>query len=205
MICKKCGKKTIGEALFCAFCGERMAETCSSCGAELNTDALFCHKCGTKVTTKEDESAKTNVLWDEENNRIIVRGKGDMPSYFDSYRKRPWLEYAKDCREIVIEEGITNIGAAAFRDFDYLYEVKIAPGVTKICAEAFRHCTDLQYVYLPKSVQSMGYNAFDDCDKLRVIFYEGSQEDWGNIEFSALSLCNNPTIYYNSSLNAENN
>ena len=37
-------------------------------------------------------------------------------------------------------------------------------------------------ISLPKTVTSIGTNAFYGCDCLKNVYYEGSQEQWGNIE-----------------------
>ena len=48
--CKNCGKPLSQGALFCEYCGNKIAEEdkCSNCGYIFTNDAIFCPKCGTK-------------------------------------------------------------------------------------------------------------------------------------------------------------
>ena len=47
MECRNCGRGNESDALFCAGCGSKLANTCSSCGHENAPDANFCNRCGT--------------------------------------------------------------------------------------------------------------------------------------------------------------
>lgn len=91
--------------------------------------------------------------------------------------------------KIVIPEGVTTIGEAAFHRcsslvtvvlpstlrtiegeaFSYcsaLQEIVIPEGVTTIGNAAFRRCTALKKINIPKSVTAFGPNPFDKCDVL---------------------------------------
>ncbi len=48
--CKNCGKPLSQGALFCEYCGNKIAaeDKCSNCGYIFTNDAIFCPKCGTK-------------------------------------------------------------------------------------------------------------------------------------------------------------
>ena len=64
----------------------------------------------------------------------------------------------------------------------------------------FDGCADLRAVFIPSAVKMIGNTTFWDCTSLTDIYYEGSQEDWAAIVYSAKSPdeYNNATIHYNS-------
>ena len=51
-----------------------------------------------------------------------------------------------DSDGIIIEEGVTSIGANAFKDYTYITSITIPASVTSIGASAFEGCTDLKNV-----------------------------------------------------------
>ena len=87
----------------------------------------------------------------------------------------PW-SYLPGLKTVIIEEGVTSIGACAFRDGDRLMSVTI-----------------------PSSVTSIGSSAFYGCDSLTDIYYGGSEEQWNQITVKG---SNDPlfsaAIHYNS-------
>ena len=65
--------------------------------------------------------------------------------------------------DVVIPEGVTEIGASAFYWFKNLQSVVIPEGVTKIGDSAFSHCENLQSVVIPEGVTKIGVSAFSCC------------------------------------------
>lgn len=61
---------------------------------------------------------------------------------------------------VTIPEGITTIGASAFRGMSNLTKVIIPDGVTSIGTYAIAVCTSLHEIYIPDSVTSIGSNCF---------------------------------------------
>lgn len=79
----------------------------------------------------------------------------DKTSTFDP----AWV--SSDMTQIVIEEGVTHIGAYAFIE---------AKNVTR--------------VDIPTSVTSIGEGAFSSCSKITKIYYAGSPNQWASIDFA---------------------
>ena len=83
----------------------------------------------------------------------------------------------KECMEltrIVICEGVTGIGNKAFRDCPKLKRVSFPDGLISIENEAFAGCTALTEAILPKGLKSIGVRAFFACSELtRAVVPEG--------------------------------
>ncbi len=82
-----------------------------------------------------------------------------MPDY--SGDTPPWVKYRDDIKAVVIEEGVTHIGA-----------------------QCFQFCTNLKSVTIPSSVESIGAAAFYRCQKLETVYYGGTASDGTKIEIA---------------------
>ncbi len=70
-------------------------------------------------------------------------------------------------KSVVIEDGVTSIGAAAFYNCPNLERVEIPNSVTLINYEAFRGCTKLEEVNVPASVTQIRDRWATDCDNMK--------------------------------------
>jgi hypothetical protein len=82
------------------------------------------------------------------------------------YSDAPWSSWDSKIKSVVIEDGVTRIGAYTFYMFTSLTEVNIPNTVTSIGREAFGHCTALKKIDIPNSVTSIGAYAFWYCGSL---------------------------------------
>ena len=109
-------------------------------------------------------------LYDDYTLRIF--GKGAMYNYNYIYTPQrmysdaPWSSWDSKIKSVVIEDGVTRIGAYTFFAFTSLTEVNISNTVTSIGREAFGHCTVLKKIDIPNSVTSIGAYAFWYCGSL---------------------------------------
>ncbi len=98
----------------------------------------------------------------------LTAGTGTMQNYSTSYSSSayyqytPWYESRTFLKEIVIENGVTNIG-------NY----------------AFYYNTNLECITIPDSVTAIGTNAFTNCTRLNTVYYGSTQDDWNKISISA--------------------
>lgn len=83
---------------------------------------------------------------------------------------------------------------AAGKTEDY-YE--IPDGVEQIGECAFFGRTNLSSITIPNTVTTISNRAFA-LTELSDIYYEGTEEDWDNIEKSGNNILNNATIHYNA-------
>ncbi len=71
--------------------------------------------------------------------------------------------------ELIIPEGVTNIGNSAFKGCSSLTSVTIPNSVTSIGNDAFRNCSGLTSVTIGNSVTSIGDYAFNGCSSPKKI------------------------------------
>ena len=71
--------------------------------------------------------------------------------------------------EIVIPDGVTEIGEGAFAECGNLERIVIPASVTKIGKNAFQNCYSLREVIIEGVVESIGAYAFQDCGSLETI------------------------------------
>lgn len=88
-------------------------------------------------------------------------------------------------RSVTIEEGITSIGLAAFKDCTHLKKVVIPPSVTHIGKYAFGKCA-FESADIPPSVTGIGDLAFQGCPELRSVTIPGRNT---RIGIGAFDIC----------------
>lgn len=116
---------------------------------------------GLAFTVMAEESASgtcgENLTWeyDETTGTLTIDGTGSMNDFSTS---RPWKEYEGEIQSVVIGDGVTNIGAYAFYNFDVLTSVTIGKGVTSIGVGAFQYCDSLSSVTIGKNVADIGFD-----------------------------------------------
>ena len=119
-------------------------------------------------------SCGANVNWILENGVLTITGNGMMNDYYTWGTPAPWMEYAALITNVVIEDGVTSIGGAAFSGCSGLTSIEIPNSVTSIQYNAFDCCSGLTSVTIPNSVTSIGYEAFYKCTGLTSIVIPNS-------------------------------
>ena len=76
------------------------------------------------------------------------------------------IGYAGAAGNVVVPEGVSEIGGKAFFDCDSLTSVVIPLGVRKIGTWAFGYCKSLVSVRIPEGVTELGESVFDSCESL---------------------------------------
>ncbi len=146
-------------------------------GGNLTFEALPGGSCGEDLT------------WWFFNGALYIEGTGAMSDYEgSSVSSAPWEIY--EIKRISISEGVTSIGAYAFR-YTELNEIKLPSSlitigkgafygssfititlpdsITTIGDEAFVDCRELISVRLPESLTSFGNGVFTDCKSLKSV------------------------------------
>ena len=154
-----------------------------------------------------------------EGTTLTVSGSGAMDDYA-AEDTRPWHSNSSSITSIVIENGVTSIGARAFYNCDNasLASITIPASVTSIGYAAFLGCTmpsvtfadglqlatisDYAFEYclgltsftIPDGVTSIGYAAFLGCEYLASVTIPASVETIDNYAFSLCTGLTSITI-----------
>ena len=125
---------------------------------------------------------------------LTISGSGAMADY-SSMSEQPWNAYSSQIRTVIIEEGVTGIGACAFWECGVLsaaipasvaaignsafrgssiISVTIPSGVKTIGDSAFSGCPNLSTVALSEGVETISQNAFQACTNLDSIAFPAS-------------------------------
>ena len=65
-----------------------------------------------------------------------------------------------------------------------LKDVELSTDFTTIPYEMFEYCISLESIVIPSTVKNIEYDAFTDCTNLKEIYYNGTINDWIDIEFN---------------------
>ena len=143
-----------------------------------------------------------NVTWTLDSAGLLtISGTGEMADYEsktdsasgEEITTAPWGNQAKT---VVIGDGVTVIGNAAFYGCSGLTSVTMGSSVTDIWDGAFSGCTGLTGIVLPGSVTGIGEYAFSNCDSLTAIEIPAGVTTLGN---SAFFGCDNlKEVRYNA-------
>ena len=105
-------------------------------------------------------------IFDANTYTLTISGEGKIAQDFvpllQTYKYlgmlRPWRDYTYDIKKVVIDSGITSVGAYVFR---------FSPNLTE--------------VVIPTSVIEISNSAFHTCDSITDVYYAGTEEQWKNI------------------------
>ncbi|MBO5370201.1 MAG: leucine-rich repeat domain-containing protein, partial [Clostridia bacterium] len=173
----------------------------------------------------EDTNGKfgDNITWSlDKNGTLTLSGTGAMP-VISAATEVPWYEYVSSVRKVVVESGITDIGAYVFEGHGYVSDVVIGDTVTKLGNRAFMKCTSIKSVTLPASVttlggsvfygctalanitigsglKAVGVSSFNSCSALKYVYYYGTADSWKTITITSsnTSLTNATRTYVSS-------
>ena len=95
---------------------------------------------------------------------------------------------------IDLPDGLTTISALAFMSSG-LTSLEIPEGVTRIGEMAFNYCFMMTSIKIPASVTAINLQAFYGCYNLTTIYFEGTMEQWNNIEKG--EMWSEPAFTYN--------
>ena len=138
-----------------------------------------------------DVNSGHNVTWaltgTSPNYTLTISGTGAMVNFHDN--NQPWYSYLGNITSVVIGNGVTCIGNAAFYDYEKLTSVTIPASVESIGVEAFYNCA-MTTVNFPSDseLKTIGTSAFFGCENLTTITLPNKLETIGE---SAFYRCTN--------------
>ena len=121
-----------------------------------------------------------NLTWILDDEGVLtISGTGAMASW--NWKGSPWYANKDKIESVVIEDGVTSIGANAFDGCSGLTSITIPSSVTSIGEYTFYGCSGLTSITIPNSVTSIGTSAFSGCSGLTRVIYLGIEERWNNL------------------------
>ena len=105
---------------------------------------------------------------------LVISGSGMMDDYAtETY----WYDYKDAIRSVVIEDGVSLVGAYAFANCSAIEFVDIADSVYMIGKFAFVGCTNLKSILLQNNIAVVEANAFENCSNLIIYCQAFSKPD----------------------------
>ena len=122
---------------------------------------------GNECGLSEDD----RVFWSlSSTGTLTISGSGRINDYRDEEGKLPpWHADHNSIKEVIVENGVTEIGYYAFYQLSSLTSVSLPDSLTTISMSAFEDCTGLVSVTIPKNVTEIGMEAFRGCSALKNI------------------------------------
>ena len=181
-------------------------ETVPALPDEPEAETVASGECGDELTWTLDSNGK-----------LIISGTGEMWDYTSSVRPS-WYSDHSGIRSVVIEDGVTSVGAFAFCSYDSPYSLltkvtlpasitslgnecfyktglkgslKLPNGLKTIGQYCFNNCENLTDVTFPSSVTSIATNAFAYCFTLSTVTFLGAPAIGSNCFYSVVA-----TVYY---------
>lgn len=108
------------------------------------------------VSSAEEKTGTWGKLtWKIDNNGVLlIKGNGPMVNL--SSEDDAWKQYKSIIKKIVVDVGITGIGANAFSGCQECTDVSLPDGLITISSDAFSHCVNLTQIDIPSSVEAIG-------------------------------------------------
>ena len=146
------------------------------------------------VNAKNIEITKTGATsgttgdctWSLDGTVLTISGNGKMGDY--SWIGGPW---GFSVTKVIIENGVTSIGANAFSFCENLTCVTIGNSVMSIGYKAFYDCTGLTSVTIPDSVTVIESAAFYCCMAIKRITLGNHVSSIGDVAFNTCSSLTN--------------
>ena len=110
------------------------------------------------------------VLWSYDGaGTMFVSGTGNMADIYQ-VMACPWDSYKNDITHVVIENGVTSIGAGCFVGYPNLSSVDVHASMKSIGTNAFRDCQNLKSITLGSNVTTIGSDAFYNCTAMEDVY-----------------------------------
>ena len=127
-----------------------------------------------------------NLTWTlDHEGTLTVSGTGEMYGGWNE-EENPWAGHKAEILHAVVEQGVTSLGLAAFRECVNLTDISLPDSLTHIGYQALSGCYSLTGVTIPDSVIFIGRWAFAGCPITSITIPASVTE----IEFGAFSYCN---------------
>ena len=209
MICYNCAEVIPSDSIFCPCCGVRLFTECPKCGHKYSSRFKICNQCGTNY--QEFINAQSEKAKEEDQKAILTR----WLELTGSYSGTTILESKRHgiSGQVIIPNGVTEIGYSAFEGCKGLTSIEIPDSVTNIDGGSFGSCSlesisvsrgnksfkskqncclskngktlvfGCKSSIIPKGVTKIGDCAFEGCEGLTSIEIPDSVTEIGDFAF----------------------
>jgi len=156
---------------------------------------LAYHQRPTANNNNREETSAADVVAFEYTGRGKYAGTGDrVPDNVTHARIHPSVTGIRQnafhsrehLKEVVLNEGLINIGLGAFMNCSSLQSIKLPSTVKEIDNDSFCSCKSLVKVVLNDGLREIGSNAFNNCTTLKSITLPSSINV---VDTGAFSIC----------------
>ena len=136
------------------------------------------------ITILDSGTCGDNATWSfNTHNVLTISGTGALATYHGG-SATPWNSYNSRIKQVIIQEGITDIYSYTFEYMTNLVSVSLPLSLRYLACNAFNDCQSLPYIVIPGGIEEFAsYPAtFNRCNALQGIYYVGTQEEWESIE-----------------------
>lgn len=130
-----------------------------------------------------------SVTWTLKGRTMTITGSGMMWDY-SAEAPSAYSQYMQQIDTVMVESGVTTLGANAFNGFPTLKLVVLPYGMKTIGDNAFTDCTSLTFVQMPQDLTTIGASAFQGCENL---FVQRLPETLYSIGENAFEACRSIT------------
>ena len=114
-----------------------------------------------------------NLTWTlDDEGTLTISGEGPMTDWGEC--EAPWFDNRSTITTVIVESGVTSIGAHAFYEIAGIRNFTLANTVTSIGRLAFGNCVNLYIVTIPAHVTQIGAGAFSGCAMKAFYVEEGN-------------------------------
>lgn len=106
------------------------------------------------------------IDWLEEVDLLVYRSTSLVGITLPPSIQRVNFNGCHSLQEVVLPEGLEEVGSFCFMDCHSLERVGLPSTVKKIDSSAFRNCRRLTQLELPEGLETVGYDAFGGCRRL---------------------------------------
>ena len=117
------------------------------------------------VTARRQGSGEISWRLVQNNRVLIISGEGPMPDYAEDQSDVPWKSQLNNLKAVIVEEGVTHLGANAFKGALNLHTISLPASLRTIGPRALSIYYDQYYPV---------YN---------YLYYAGSSRQWQRVAF----------------------
>ena len=118
----------------------------------------------------------------------LTKGTGMMPSFYSNYKCTPWYLSRSKLNNLVLEEGIINIGSHMFYQNTSFSYISLPNSISSIGTFAFSGCTNLTSIELNENLETIYDYAFENTGLTEIVIGKNTLSIKGYAFYNCKSL-----------------